>query len=68
MRTDKDIVDQTNALALKLYALRGYKVPEGYRFDQASHPHEIEAWEGACAAQVMLTNTDPSDALANLDE
>lgn len=68
MRTEREIIDQTNALARKLYALRGYKVREGYRFDRATHPHEVEAWQGACAAQLMLTETDPEDALANCDE
>lgn len=68
MRTDKQVVDQTNELARKLYSLRGYEVREGYRFDLATHPHEVEAWEGACAAQLMLTDTDPADALANLDD
>lgn len=68
MRTDQDVVDQTNVLARKLYSIRGYEVPEGYRFDQATHAHELEAWHGACAAQVLLTETDPEDALANISE
>ena len=68
MRSDQAIVDQTNELARKLYLLRGYSVQPGYRFDQATHPHEVEAWQGACEAQVLLTGTDPVDALANLDE
>ena len=67
-RTDHQIVDQTNDLARRLYRLRGYTVAEGYRFDKATHPHEVEAWRGACEAQSLLTGTDPSDALDNLDE
>lgn len=65
-RTDQQIVDQTNELARHLYALRGYTVREGYRFDKATHPHEVEAWQGACAAQLLLTDTDPNEALDNL--
>lgn len=65
-RTDQQIVDQTNELARQLYALRGYTVREGYRFDKATHPHEVEAWQGACAAQLLLTDTDPNEALDNL--
>jgi hypothetical protein len=65
-RTDQQIVDQTNELARQLYALRGYTVREGYRFDEATHPHEVEAWQGACAAQLLLTDTDPNEALDNL--
>lgn len=67
-RTDQQIIDQTNALARTLYALHGYTVPEGYRFDQSTHPHEQQAWQGARAAQLLLTATDPQDALDNLDE
>lgn len=68
MRSEQQIIDQTNELARQLYALRGYNVPEGYRFDQATHAHEVEAWEGACVAQRMLTDTDPVDALANIED
>lgn len=64
-RTDHQIVDQTNDLARRL---RGYAVAEGYRFDKATHGHEVEAWRGACEAQILLTGTDPGDALDNLDE
>lgn len=67
-RTDREIVDQTNALARALYRLRGYTVPEGYRFDQAKHPHEQECWAGACIAQDLLTDTDVNNALAELGE
>ena len=63
MRTDAEIVEQTNELARELYRIRGYVVAEGYRFDKATHPHECQAWEGACAAQEMLTETDPNEAL-----
>ncbi|KVD92980.1 hypothetical protein WS63_08070 [Burkholderia stagnalis] len=68
IRTDIEVVEQTNALARKLYAIRGYDVPEDYRFDRATHAHEVEAWQGACAAQLLLTDTDPDDALANIEE
>lgn len=68
MRTEQQVIDQTNELARKLYELRGYNAREGYRFDQATHPHEVEAWEGACAAQRMLTDTDPMDALADIED
>ena len=67
-RTPKQIVTQTNELARKLYALRGYKAREGYRFDRATRAREIEAWEGACEAQRMLTATDPMDAFSEIEE
>ena len=68
MRTDREIVEQTNVLARELYRLRGYVVAEGYRFDRASHPHMQEAWAGARAAQLLLTDTDPDDALEEEEE
>lgn len=68
MRTDQEIIQQTNELARILYRLRGYTVNEGYRFDKATHPHEVEAWRGACEAQILLTDTDPQDALDEIEE
>ena len=68
MRTVKEIIDQTNELARAFYALRGYQAKKGYRFDRATHPQEIEAWEAACVAQRMLTDTDPVDALTEMEE
>lgn len=67
-RTDEQIVAQTNELARTLYRIRGYAVAEGYRFDKATHPHEREAWNGAREAQLLLTDTDPQDALDNLSK
>lgn len=67
MRSDQEIVDQTNQLARELYRIRGYQATEGYRFDRATHPQEVEAWQAACAAQVMLTETDPEEALVALE-
>lgn len=68
IRTSQEIVDQTIDLAAKIYALRGYNVLPGFRFWESEHPHELEAWEAACEAQRMLTDTDPNDALADLEE
>lgn len=68
MRSDQEIVSQTNELARTLYTLRGYAVREGYRFDRSTHPHEIEAWRGACEAQRLLTETDPQDSLDEIEE
>jgi len=67
-RTAQQMVDQTRELAAELYALRGYIAPLGYRFDEATHPHEVEAWRAACVAQQRLTDTDPEDALSEISE
>lgn len=68
MRTAEEIVKQTNELARRFYALRGYLAPAGFRFDQAKRCREIQAWEMACVSQRMLTDTDPMDALSEMEE
>lgn len=70
MRTAQEIIDQTNALAREFYALRGYQVKEGHRFDierANTHPDEQMVWQMACVAQIMLTDTDPEDALLEIE-
>ena len=67
-RSDREIVDQTNELARKFYALSGNVVKEGYRFDKAHHPQEQLMWGMACVAQELLTETEPETALMELEE
>lgn len=67
-RTDVEIVEQANDLAREFYTRRGYAVPEGYAFNLATHPHEVEAWDMACLAIETLTGTDAQGAADNLDE
>ncbi len=66
--TPKQILDLANELARELYFIRGYEVPEGYRFDRATHPHEVQAWHGARAAFELLRDTDLDNVLAELEE
>lgn len=67
MRSEKQIVEQTNELARQLYELRGFIAPKGFKFYEATRSREIEAWKGACIAQELLTETDVENALAELD-
>lgn len=67
-KTNREIVDGANALARRLYALRGYAVPEGYRFDRATHPHEVEAWQAAVLAYEFIDCTDVENALAECED
>ena len=70
MRTPEEIINQTNELARQFYALRGYVVPEGHRFDIErvnTHPDERLCWQQACIAQLMLTDTDIYDVLSELE-
>ncbi|MCO5066879.1 MAG: hypothetical protein M9924_21155 [Rhizobiaceae bacterium] len=70
MRTDEEIVNQTNMLARLClrYLGTGYEVPLDHKFYEAADPRSNAAWKQACEIQKLLTNTDPNDALTNLDE
>lgn len=72
MRTDEQIIEQTNEVARAIYLIRGYQAPPDYKFYEFErvnyHPHERECWDMACVAQEILTDTDPNDALDNLNE
>lgn len=67
MRTDKEIVDQTEALARKFAEMNGWQVPPRKKMSDSVNPRFLVFWEMACQAQKVLTNTDPSDALSNVD-
>jgi hypothetical protein len=66
--TAPEIINLANDLARSLYRVRGYTVPEGYRFDKATHAHEREAWAGAREAFLLLRDTDLDDVISELDE
>lgn len=67
-RTEQQIVDDANELAREFYRIRGYEVPVGYRFDQATHPHEVAAWQQAVYAYDFIQGTDVEDALAQVED
>lgn len=67
-RSAQEIVDQTLEVSRIIYRHRGYVVPEGFKFYESKHPHEIQAWSAACEIQEILTNTDPEDALCELED
>ena len=68
MRTPEEILNQTNELARKFYACWQYSVPEGFRFDLSNQGHEQIAWQQACIAQEVLTDTDLDDVMSELEE
>lgn len=67
MRTAREIVDQTITIADIIYASRGYVQVKGFKYWLSKHPHEIQAWDAACQIQELMTDTDPEDALAELE-
>ena len=67
MRSDKEIVDQTNDLARKFYSVLGYNSKKNFKFQNAIHPQEIAMWQMACIAQEVLTNTDVENCIEELE-
>ena len=71
MRTDEQIIDETNELARYLLAEligTGYQVPEGHKFYEADDPRSKAAWEHAVRIMEMTTKTEMADVLATLEE
>ncbi len=72
MRTAQEIIDQTNQMARIMYRiLFGCEVPEGTTFHDKTinrRPHETGCWLAACEMQELLTQTDPEDALNELED
>lgn len=73
LRSDEDIVWQTDELAATLALLAGYAYPSGYKFhlytrlgDWKGDGRASTYWEMARNAQMQLTDTDPDDAVDNL--
>ncbi|MDN0082364.1 hypothetical protein QU487_06305 [Crenobacter sp. SG2305] len=56
--SEEEIVQRANELARRFYAIRGYSAGEGYRFDQATNPHEVECWDMAVEAFDYIACTD----------
>lgn len=67
-RTSQEIVDQTLEIARIIYRHRGYVVPEGFKFYESKHPHELQAWSAACEIQEMMTGSDAEDALSDIED
>lgn len=67
-RTPEEILKQTNELAAMFYKEWGYVSPKGFRFDLSNHGHEVIAWNQACIAQLVLTQTDIDDVMSEIEE
>jgi len=73
-RTDQEIISQTDKLAHALALLDGYSFTDGYKFHEHSRiadrpsPRQAKYWEMARQAQLLLTETDPDDALMSIEE
>ncbi len=68
-RGDAEIVAQTEQLARLLFAeFYGREAPESWLFREAEEPRSRHVWTIACKAQELLTDTDPENAVAELDD
>lgn len=61
--SDEEIVMRANCLARDFYAMQGYCVESGFRFDKARHPQEKLCWDLACKAYDFIEGTDVLEAL-----
>jgi hypothetical protein len=67
-RTDRQIVDQTEELAVWLLSWLFNHQPEtDTPMRESTHPFAERCWAAACHIQEMLTATDPENAVAELD-
>lgn len=68
LRTDEQIVDQTNELAWYLHKEQGFLVPEDFDFSRSKHPRAKMSWAMACIAQEILTDTDMEAVLQECED
>jgi hypothetical protein len=67
-RTDQQIVDQTEELAVWLLSWCFNHQPEtATPMRESTHPFAERCWSAACHIQEMLTDTDPENSVAELD-
>lgn len=66
--TDKELLDNANALARLFYESFGYVVPKGYAFHKATHPQEKGMWNLAHIAFEELTETDLNSVLSGIED
>lgn len=58
-----EIVDACNALADQFYRMEGYEAGEGFKFYEATHPHEVRCWRQAMVAYDHINGIDMDDVL-----
>lgn len=66
-RSDKEIVEKTVELTRKFASMGGFNFNDDKPY-KSTNPRILGWWKQACVAQEILTNTDPYDAVANLED
>lgn len=67
-RTDRQIVELCNELAIKLMSHMGFKVQGDRRLYDSEHPRAQLAWGMAIEAFAVIEGTDVADALIEVRE
>jgi hypothetical protein len=67
-RTPAEIIAAANELAREFYKVRGYEVPEGYQFQKATHPHEVQCWYMTKIAYEFLMGTELEQVLEEMED
>lgn len=65
--TDEQIVEAAIELAGEFYAMQGYSHRPGFKYWESPHPQERLMWKMACQAFIKLRDTEPEDALSNIE-
>lgn len=68
MKTERQIVDDCNALARQFYKMQGCEVPDDFKFYESRHPMEQGCWNLAVLAYDHIEGTDVEDALAQVED
>ena len=58
IKTDKQILKETNNLAKELCLFEGYETPKNYKFYNNQSPRAMHFWNMACMVQELLNNTE----------
>ncbi|MFG6101218.1 hypothetical protein U2F10_03125 [Leptothoe sp. EHU-05/26/07-4] len=66
-KTSEEVVAEGNYLAKLFYASMGCRVPEGYKFYEATHPQEIGCWNLAVIAYAHIEGTDLEECLDEME-
>jgi len=68
VRSDQEVVDQTNKLAGDFANIEGWDFKEGYEFYLSENPRGEGFWRKACVAQELITGSCMQTAISNLDK
>jgi len=66
-KTEEEVIEDCNKLAIKFYKKAGFVVEEDYKMYDATHPEEVFYWDLAVLAYDFIEGTDVLSALDEID-